>query len=187
MAWAVIDDEKESSFHWVLECLKELAENNNIPPPFVMVTDFDKALKNSTAYVYPRLQQQLRLWHIMKNVAFNVKIKWLGSIEGTKLGATLGGEASRLNPEEDVDQQDAQVSTVGASMLDDHDAEVDVGGADIMGGRQFPRRNEQVIGVGKMIQTGSCWPGRASFKQRQKLNLEKTLCNSCAISLNSKG
>jgi transposase-like protein len=69
----------------VLGRLKDLAAPEGIPDPLVIISDFDKAFKRAGRSVYGSSQQQICLWHVMKNVAFNVKKKWDGPLEGSVL------------------------------------------------------------------------------------------------------
>ncbi|KAK5652986.1 hypothetical protein OQA88_9466 [Cercophora sp. LCS_1] len=72
----LLSGEKEGCFTWVLRILDE-AEPISLPQ--MIVSDFDKAFKKACR------QHQLCLWHIMNKVAFNVKKKWVGTLDGTSL------------------------------------------------------------------------------------------------------
>lgn len=81
--------------------------------PYVIITDFDKALKNAITDAFPSIvQQQLCRWHIMKNVAFNVKKKWIGSLDGTVIGASGGGPGS-ADPREADPADEAEAAEAG--------------------------------------------------------------------------
>ena len=86
VAFALSSQEDEDSFVWSLRCLDEVACNNNVSPPMTIMSDFDKGFKNAAAEVFPDAQQQLCIWHIMKNVFHNITQKWVGP-----LGSFAGG------------------------------------------------------------------------------------------------
>lgn len=86
MAYCLVSDERKWTFAWVLECLRSIFLENPIPEPQVIVTDYSKACKNACSEVFPQVQQQLCLWHIMKIAEHNAKKKWHGSLEETVVG-----------------------------------------------------------------------------------------------------
>ena len=83
IAWALLKDEREHSYQWVLSRLQKTMEEYQVPLPVVIISDFDTALRNALHNVFPQVATQLCLWHVMKNVAFNVKKKWEGTLDGT--------------------------------------------------------------------------------------------------------
>ena len=78
--------------------LLKLAANEAINLPYVILSHFDLAFKNaaSNAFSDSMTKHQMCLWHIMKDVAHNVKKKWTGPLEGTVLGESGGGAGSNL-------------------------------------------------------------------------------------------
>ena len=80
VAFALTSMEDEDSFFWALSQLKEMSEYHNIPSPLVIVSDYDKAFKNAAQKVFETSQQQLCVWHILKNVVHNIKQKWEGAL-----------------------------------------------------------------------------------------------------------
>src|SRR6185503_20191633 len=86
IVFALISNEKEESYRWVLETLRDLGQHYGIPPPKVFVTDYDQAFKNAFKAVFLRIKQQLCRWHIIKNVVHNIKRLWRG-----QLGDFAGG------------------------------------------------------------------------------------------------
>ena len=94
VAFALTSAEDEDSFLWALSQLREMAEHHNIPSSLVIVSDYDKAFKNAARKVFETSQQQLCVWHILKNVVHNIKQKWEGP-----LGDFAGGinENSRIS------------------------------------------------------------------------------------------
>lgn len=71
----LISGEKEDDFLWALQQLRDLARERNIQPPSVILSDKDSAFKNAASNVFPD-QQQLCIWHILKNAVHNIRIKW---------------------------------------------------------------------------------------------------------------
>lgn len=62
---AFVSNEKEVSYTWVLEQLKDVIFNSSSPGIFV--TDDDKALGAALRTVFPDTPQTLCMWHIKKN------------------------------------------------------------------------------------------------------------------------
>jgi hypothetical protein len=60
----------------------------------VLISDFNKAFKRATRAIFSdSVKYQLCQWYIMKNVIFNIKKKWIGSLDGIiigELGSTPG-------------------------------------------------------------------------------------------------
>jgi hypothetical protein len=102
LGYCLVSGEKEATFRWVLEVLNSLIQSHQIARPQVIITDYDKALKRALRAVFNDSQHQLCIWHIMKNVAFNTKRKWVGSLDGTVLG-DQGSDGSHLREDDEVD------------------------------------------------------------------------------------
>lgn len=84
-------------------------------------TDFDKALKKAARTAYPNtVKHQLCVWHILKNVAPNVKKLWNGSLEGTELGSRGGGVGSKDPDPDNGDEGDE------APVISDMDSEAQI-------------------------------------------------------------
>ncbi|KAK9234659.1 hypothetical protein V1525DRAFT_42335 [Lipomyces kononenkoae] len=90
----------------------------------------------SEQYIRPLSKFKYVSWHVMKNVAYNVKLKWQGTLEGTTLGSTISGIGSRIRAEDDEDgagedqdnsefipqrQTDHQAGIIGTRLLEDDD------------------------------------------------------------------
>ncbi|XP_044717907.1 MULE transposase domain-containing protein [Hirsutella rhossiliensis] len=88
--------EDEGAFQWILSQLREAGQQADIPDPGVVITDFDTALKNALDSVFPLTQQQLCVWHMIKNVVLHIKKKWHGSLDGTEIGGDRPEEETRL-------------------------------------------------------------------------------------------
>ena len=76
VSFCLVSGEKEADFLWPLERLHELCQTKDIAVPKVILSDMDKAFKNSASQVFPASQQQLCLWHVGKNVVHNIHRKW---------------------------------------------------------------------------------------------------------------
>jgi hypothetical protein len=105
VAYCLVSGEREEIFSWVLGQLKDIATAEGIPDPLVIISDFDKAFKRAARSVYGSSQHQICLWHVMKNVAFNVKKKWNGPLEGSVLVEAGNGAGNNI-PDDDVDDID---------------------------------------------------------------------------------
>ncbi|CAN1796902.1 Protein FAR-RED ELONGATED HYPOCOTYL 3, partial [Linum perenne] len=67
---ALLKNETEINYVWVLERLCEAMGGKK---PHSVITDGDKAMKNSIIKVFPYTTRYLCLWHINKNVGEHVK------------------------------------------------------------------------------------------------------------------
>ncbi|KAM4057719.1 MULE transposase [Hirsutella rhossiliensis] len=76
--------------------LREAGRQADIPDPGVVITDFDTALKNALDSIFPSTQQQVCVWHMMKNVILHIKKKWEGSLDGTEIGGDRPEQETRL-------------------------------------------------------------------------------------------
>lgn len=59
--------------------MRRLAQDEGIPDPYVIISEYDRAFKNAATSVFPEdaEKQQICRWHVMKNVVHNIKKKWL--------------------------------------------------------------------------------------------------------------
>jgi hypothetical protein len=100
IAYYLLNCKTEDCFNWVFNCMKELLRINDISLRQVIISDYDKAFKKACRTSFnDGIQHSICLWNIMKNVAFNVKKKWEGQLEGTALGEQ-GNSGSHLPDEE---------------------------------------------------------------------------------------
>ena len=99
LGFCLVSQEDTRSFTRALEQLKILLETENIPAPDVIISDFDKAFKNAASDVFPEARQMLCLWRIIKNVILNIKKKWNGRLEGTRLMASDGAGSMLRGPD----------------------------------------------------------------------------------------
>ena len=82
VAFAFIKNERMVSFKWVLQQLKELYKELDIPYPDVLLTDCDFELIQACVRVFPAADHILCIWHIDNNVNkncnlhFNTKKEW---------------------------------------------------------------------------------------------------------------
>jgi hypothetical protein len=79
VAFAFLNKEDEEAYTWAIERLDDLRREIQAPEPHVIITDFEKALKNALESVWEGSQQQICLWHINKNVVHEVKKRWIWS------------------------------------------------------------------------------------------------------------
>lgn len=133
VAWALLSDEAEGSFEWAITQLRTISVEENIAESYVCISDYDRAFRNAWNAVHPDVFQQLCRWHIMKNVAFHVKVKWNGTLEGTALGETLGGEGSRIRNQDQQDNragegEQAEANAQANALLEGRDRGARLGG-----------------------------------------------------------
>ena len=96
IGFALTSREDEDTFCWTLSQLKELADHYKIPSPLVIISDYDQAFKNAACSVFGSSQQQLCVWHILKNVVHNIKQKWEGPLGDFAGGVTENARISGL-------------------------------------------------------------------------------------------
>jgi hypothetical protein len=155
IGFCLLSSEKEEDFVWVLELLTSMMIDHDIPRPFVVMTDIDKALKKAARSVLPDdVKHQVCLWHVLKNVVFNVKKKWNGSLEGTAVGECGGGKGSRVARPDTI--EDSGVSTPesgvsasesGATNADSRLAAADEKGGVVARALLHPKDREQYLGI----------------------------------------
>ena len=75
-AFGLIDNERQEGFDWLMDQVNAHRERIGAGKPAITLTDFDKAMKNSVARVYPDADAQICIFHINKNVVLQVKRKW---------------------------------------------------------------------------------------------------------------
>lgn len=74
--WTTSLDETQASCSLLLSTFTSFAHEINAEQPEVLVTDFDRALKEAANEHLPFTQQQICVFHINKNVIMNIKHKW---------------------------------------------------------------------------------------------------------------
>lgn len=79
MGFALTSGEAEEDFTWVLNAVNDVATQLDIRRPSVIISDFCQAFRNAASAVYPGIAQQLCIWHVNKNVAWNARKKWIGN------------------------------------------------------------------------------------------------------------
>ena len=92
--FALVSYEDATSFAWALGQYKNILQENNIPDPEVILSDFDTAFKNAADVVFPDVQQQLCLWHNLKNVVLHIKKKWNGTLGDSKIMGDVESETN---------------------------------------------------------------------------------------------
>jgi len=75
-AFGLIDNERQEGFDWLMDQVNAHRERIGAGKPAITLTDFDKAMKNAVARVYPDADAQICIFHINKNVVLQVKRKW---------------------------------------------------------------------------------------------------------------
>ena len=105
VCWAFMATERsqepDEGYNWVVSRIKALVESHGIRAPLVHMTDYEQGLKKSLLNAWPSTQQQLCIFHINKNVAWNIKRKWKRTADDD------GVESNRL-PESAQEAQNEQ-------------------------------------------------------------------------------
>jgi hypothetical protein len=75
--FGLVNNEKTAAFESLAKATKELRARYGIEEdPIVIITDQSKEMKAALAEVFPGTQQQLCIFHIIKNVLPNAKTKY---------------------------------------------------------------------------------------------------------------
>lgn len=75
-AFGLINTEKEDSFLWLSQRLKEVHQEIHMPAPTIIIIDKEMALKNALETVFPSAQQQLCIYYINANVRGKIQARW---------------------------------------------------------------------------------------------------------------
>lgn len=75
-AFAVVDNEREEGYNWLANQHDAHRKHLNLPPPTIVLTDYEKSMKKALKRVYPNANQQLCIFHVNKNVVLHIKRKW---------------------------------------------------------------------------------------------------------------
>ncbi|KAJ6439016.1 GCN5-related N-acetyltransferase (GNAT) domain-containing protein [Purpureocillium lavendulum] len=75
-AFGLIDNERREGFQFLADGIKQLAEQQGIQQPDVVLTDFDQQMKAALESQFPYSQQQICIHHINSNVLLNAKRLW---------------------------------------------------------------------------------------------------------------
>ena len=74
--FGLINDERQEGFDWLMDQVNVLRQEIGVAPPLVTITDFDTAMRNAIARVYPDAKSQICIFHVNKNVVLHIKRKW---------------------------------------------------------------------------------------------------------------
>lgn len=97
MAWGFINNERQEGFDWLMEQVDHVRQEINAAPPEVTITDYDSAMKNAVARVYPAARPQLCIFHINKNVNLKFHQRWDKSA-AARVREALAQRAQPFNP-----------------------------------------------------------------------------------------
>jgi transposase-like protein len=73
VAFGFLSDEREGSFHYILDYLTDLYIFLRLQPPAVVITDKDDALLNAVHNKWPSTASLICVWHINKNIFSHAK------------------------------------------------------------------------------------------------------------------
>ena len=74
--FGLIDNEKQEGFDWLMDTVNAVRERIGAQRPGVTVTDYDTAMRNAVAKVYPDAKPQICIFHLNKNVKLHIAKKW---------------------------------------------------------------------------------------------------------------
>ena len=81
VAFCFLTKEGVEDYQWMLQQLRRLCDETDVPDPIVVVTDNEKSLIAALPRVFPTTRHLLCLWHINKNVWTNCKAWFDGDDE----------------------------------------------------------------------------------------------------------
>lgn len=92
-AGAIVANEKEETYVWVLEQFLEAMSGKS---PISVITDGDLAMKNAIKKVFPNAYHRLCAWHLIRNATSNVGVpEFVGRFRICMLGDYDLGEFRR--------------------------------------------------------------------------------------------
>ncbi|KAJ3455672.1 hypothetical protein MRS44_017154 [Fusarium solani] len=110
-AFGLIDNERREGFQFLSESIRQLAEQQSIRQPDVIITDFDDSMKAALNDQFPEVQQQLCIHHINSNVLLRSKQKWVKDCSHDSSSSSLDssdGEAPAPQTQADLSPKDRQ-------------------------------------------------------------------------------
>jgi hypothetical protein len=116
IGFRLVDNEREDGFTWLVMQMESIRNELSIPPPAVVITDKEAALKNALKDKIPTAHQQICIFHINQNVILNTKKKY------KKIPAA--GEATPVNDEDEaVEAQPLSPTDEDLRFLNKHHSE----------------------------------------------------------------
>jgi hypothetical protein len=103
--FGLINNEREGGFMWLCETLESFRIALDVKAPSVVITDKEIALKNAVAWVWPRTQQQLCVYHINAHIRARIVKHWKGPADSDDDEANGPEAADRLGdnrPDDDL-------------------------------------------------------------------------------------
>ncbi|KID95831.1 hypothetical protein MAJ_08227, partial [Metarhizium majus ARSEF 297] len=103
-AFGLIDNERLEGFQFLANGVRKLLDRYSIRAPDVVITDFDKQMKQALGVEFPEAQQQICIHHINSNVMLQSKRRWVY----TATDSSTGEESSSDEPDATLNQRDRQ-------------------------------------------------------------------------------
>lgn len=103
-AFGLIDNERLEGFQFLANGVRTLLSRTDMRTPDVVITDFDKQMKQALVIEFPEAQQQICIHHINSNVMLRSKRRW---VYGTR-DRVAGEEDVSDEPDADLDDRDWQ-------------------------------------------------------------------------------
>lgn len=89
-ASAIVGNETEKTYVWLLECFMEAMDAKS---PSSVITDGDLAMRNAIKKVFPNSHHRLCAWHLIRNATNNVgNVKFIAKLKQCMLGDYEVGE-----------------------------------------------------------------------------------------------
>ena len=105
VGFCLVSSETEAAFLWPLQVLRETAEQRGIPYPQVILSDMCLAFKNAANNVFPYVQQQLCVWHVLKNVLHYIRTHWNGEDRPNNNGGDTNANSDNEAEDDEVVNQ----------------------------------------------------------------------------------
>jgi hypothetical protein len=103
-AFGIIDNERLEGFQFLANGVRKLLDRYSIRAPDVVITDFDKQMKQALEFEFPEAQQQLCIHHINSNVMLQSKRRWVNAATDNDTDE----ESSSDEPDATLDLRDQQ-------------------------------------------------------------------------------
>uniref|UniRef100_A0A1Y1M8A0 Uncharacterized protein n=1 Tax=Photinus pyralis TaxID=7054 RepID=A0A1Y1M8A0_PHOPY len=103
-AFGLIDNERLEGFQFLANGIHKLLDRYSIRAPDVIITDFDKQMKQALGAEFPEAQQQLCIHHINANVMLQSKRRWVY----TTRDSSTGEETNSDEPNATLNRRDRQ-------------------------------------------------------------------------------
>lgn len=102
--FGLIDNERLEGFQFLAKGIRKLLDRYSIRAPDVIITDFDKQMKQALGVEFPEAKQQICIYHINANVMLQSKRRWVY----TNRDSITGDESNSDEPGATLNRRDRQ-------------------------------------------------------------------------------